>query len=119
MKKLFLVVAVFMVAIAAHTQQKEGTISYQRKTNMWKLITNEQFRANVPEFQTANYVLYFTDTASLYKVIMEDRKQPYTDQQLVAILNGKGIDVARRTVTKYREHLQIPMSQMRRMWAAL
>ena len=52
-------------------------------------------------------------------VKMEDRKQPYTDQQLVAILNGKGIDVARRTVTKYREHLQIPMSQMRRMWAAL
>ena len=72
MKKLFLVVAVFMVAIAAHTQQKEGTISYQRKTNMWKLITNEQFRANVPEFQTANYILYFTDTASLYKVIVDD-----------------------------------------------
>ena len=52
-------------------------------------------------------------------VKMEDRKQPYTDQQLVAILNGKGIDVARRTVTKYRVHLQIPMSQMRRMWATL
>ena len=51
-------------------------------------------------------------------VKMEDRKQPYTDQQLVAMLNGKGIDVARRTVTKYREHLQIPMSQMRRMWAS-
>ena len=51
-------------------------------------------------------------------VKLEDRKQPYTDQQLVAMLNGKGIDVARRTVTKYREHLQIPMSQMRRMWAS-
>jgi RNA polymerase sigma-54 factor len=51
-------------------------------------------------------------------VKMEDRKQPYTDQQLVTMLNGKGINVARRTVTKYREHLQIPMSQMRRMWAA-
>ncbi len=51
-------------------------------------------------------------------VKMEDRKQPYTDQQLVSMLNNKGIDVARRTVTKYREHLQIPMSQMRRMWAS-
>ena len=72
MKKLFLALTVFMVVVAAHAQQKEGTITYQRKTNMWKLITNEQFRANVPEFQTANYVLYFTDTASLYKVIVDD-----------------------------------------------
>lgn len=51
-------------------------------------------------------------------VKMEDRKQPFTDQQLVGMLNVKGIAVARRTVTKYREHLQIPMSQMRRMWAS-
>jgi RNA polymerase sigma-54 factor len=47
----------------------------------------------------------------------EDKSNPYTDQQLVSILAGKGINVARRTIAKYREQLQIPVAQLRRMWA--
>lgn len=47
----------------------------------------------------------------------EDKLNPYTDQQLVAILASKGINVARRTIAKYREQLQIPVAQLRRMWA--
>jgi RNA polymerase sigma-54 factor len=47
----------------------------------------------------------------------EDKSNPYTDQQLVAILANKGINVARRTIAKYREQLQIPVAQLRRMWA--
>lgn len=47
----------------------------------------------------------------------EDKLNPYTDQQLVTILAGKGINVARRTIAKYREQLQIPVAQLRRMWA--
>lgn len=47
----------------------------------------------------------------------EDKSSPYTDQQLVAILANKGINVARRTIAKYREQLQIPVAQLRRMWA--
>ncbi len=47
----------------------------------------------------------------------EDKLNPYTDQQLVAILALKGINVARRTIAKYREQLQIPVAQLRRMWA--
>ncbi len=47
----------------------------------------------------------------------EDKLNPYTDQQLVSILAGKGIIVARRTIAKYREQLQIPVAQLRRMWA--
>lgn len=48
---------------------------------------------------------------------IEDKSNPYTDQQLVAILANKGINVARRTIAKYREQLQIPVAQLRRMWA--
>ena len=48
---------------------------------------------------------------------MENKLNPYTDQQLVAILANKGINVARRTIAKYREQLQIPVAQLRRMWA--
>lgn len=47
----------------------------------------------------------------------EDKKNPYTDQQLVAILSLKGFNIARRTVAKYREQLQIPVAQMRALWA--
>ena len=47
----------------------------------------------------------------------EDKRKPYTDQQLVAILSSKGFSIARRTVAKYREILQIPVAQMRTIWA--
>jgi RNA polymerase sigma-54 factor len=47
----------------------------------------------------------------------EDKQHPYTDQQLVAILAERGFLIARRTVAKYREILQIPVAQMRAIWA--
>ncbi len=47
----------------------------------------------------------------------ENKTNPYTDQQLVSILGDKGINVARRTIAKYREQMQIPVAQLRRMWA--
>jgi len=47
----------------------------------------------------------------------EDKHAPYTDQQLVNILAQKGFSVARRTVAKYREQLQIPVSHVRGLWA--
>ena len=47
----------------------------------------------------------------------EDKHNPYTDQQLVTILAKKGFSVARRTVAKYREQLQIPVSHVRSLWA--
>ncbi len=50
-------------------------------------------------------------------VEIEDKENPFTDQQLVTMLCEKDIVVARRTVAKYREQLQIPIAQLRRMWA--
>ncbi len=47
----------------------------------------------------------------------EDKKHPYTDQQLVNILSAKGYNIARRTVAKYREQLRIPIAQIRAVWA--
>ena len=44
----------------------------------------------------------------------ENPKKPYSDQQIVALLHTEGIEVARRTVTKYREQLRIPSSSKRR-----
>lgn len=47
----------------------------------------------------------------------EDKKHPYTDQQLVNILSTKGYNIARRTVAKYREQMRIPIAQIRAVWA--
>jgi RNA polymerase sigma-54 factor len=46
----------------------------------------------------------------------EDKKAPYTDRQLVAILAERGYSIARRTVAKYRELMNIPVAQVRGLW---
>lgn len=50
-------------------------------------------------------------------IAAEDKKHPYTDQQLVSILAKRGFSIARRTVAKYREQLRIPVSHLRGLWA--
>ncbi|WP_294070363.1 RNA polymerase factor sigma-54 [Proteiniphilum sp. UBA1028] len=44
----------------------------------------------------------------------ENSSKPLTDDQLTKILNKKGYVIARRTVAKYREQLQIPVSRLRK-----
>ena len=44
----------------------------------------------------------------------EDKKNPYTDLTLVRLLRAQGYPIARRTVGKYRDKLQIPPSNLRR-----
>jgi len=44
----------------------------------------------------------------------EDKKKPLSDDKLVKLLNGKGYNIARRTVAKYREQLQIPVARLRK-----
>ncbi len=44
----------------------------------------------------------------------EDPAEPYSDEQLVDQLKGQGIDIARRTVAKYRGQLNIPPARRRR-----
>ncbi len=47
-------------------------------------------------------------------VANEDKRSPVTDEQLTAILNEKGYRIARRTVAKYREQLNIPVARLRK-----
>ncbi|MDA8128331.1 MAG: RNA polymerase factor sigma-54 [Betaproteobacteria bacterium] len=47
-------------------------------------------------------------------VAAENVKKPLSDGQLAEVLGQQGIVVARRTVAKYRESLQIPPANMRR-----
>ncbi len=44
----------------------------------------------------------------------EDKRKPLTDEELVSSLNEIGYKVARRTVAKYREQLNIPIARLRK-----
>ena len=44
----------------------------------------------------------------------ENPKKPYSDQKIVVLLHASGIDIARRTVTKYREMLGVGSSTERK-----
>ena len=44
----------------------------------------------------------------------EDKSNPITDEEISKLLKEKGYNIARRTVAKYREQLEIPISRMRR-----
>lgn len=45
----------------------------------------------------------------------ENKEQPYNDDELADILNEKGYSIARRTVAKYRQQLNIPVARLRRI----
>lgn len=44
----------------------------------------------------------------------EPKNKPYSDEKIAKILVDKGIHIARRTVAKYREQLQIPVARLRK-----
>ncbi len=44
----------------------------------------------------------------------ENKRKPLTDDKLADILNEKGYPIARRTVAKYREQLDIPVARLRK-----
>lgn len=47
----------------------------------------------------------------------EDKQKPYSDDDLVQELGKLGLNVARRTITKYRKKLNIPSSRQRKDWS--
>lgn len=48
-------------------------------------------------------------------ILEEDRKKPYTDQEIADYIKGQKIDIARRTIAKYREELGIKSASKRKI----
>jgi RNA polymerase sigma-54 factor len=44
----------------------------------------------------------------------ESKSKPLTDEKLTTLLKDKGYNIARRTVAKYREQLNIPVARLRK-----
>jgi len=47
-------------------------------------------------------------------VAEEDKRKPLTDEKLANILKEKGYPIARRTIAKYREQLDLPVARLRK-----
>lgn len=45
---------------------------------------------------------------------VEDSAKPFSDDRLTELLGEKGVKIARRTVAKYREQMQIPVARLRK-----
>jgi RNA polymerase sigma-54 factor len=70
----------------------------------------------LPDGKVIPFSNFFVANLSIKDVIKEliaNEVTPLTDQELADILTGKGIQVARRTVAKYREQLGILPSSLR------
>ncbi len=73
MKKIiFSLLLITSVSISAIAQMKEGKISYERKINMHRFITDPEMRARIPEFRTDKFELLFTEQASLFRTVVDD-----------------------------------------------
>jgi len=44
----------------------------------------------------------------------EDRRHPLSDQKIADVLQAEGVDIARRTVAKYREAMSVPSARLRK-----
>ena len=47
-------------------------------------------------------------------IAAEDKRHPLSDQHIAEMLEKQGFNIARRTVTKYREQLGVPVARMRK-----
>lgn len=47
-------------------------------------------------------------------IAVENKKKPLSDEKLTELLKEKGYNIARRTVAKYREQLEIPVARLRK-----
>ncbi|MFY9242964.1 MAG: RNA polymerase factor sigma-54 [Polaribacter sp.] len=47
-------------------------------------------------------------------ILEENKKKPLTDEKLARILKDKGYPIARRTIAKYREQLDLPVARLRK-----
>ena len=77
--------------------------------------------ALIPAGEVISCEIFFDASLSIKEVIKdlladENPRKPFSDEQISNELAKKGIEIARRTVTKYREALKIPPAAQRRRY---
>jgi GLPGLI family protein len=72
MKKYIMLMCALAGTAGLYAQTKEGTIMYERKIDAHRMMQDEQMKAMVPQFQTADYYLVFKDSIAVYKAAPKD-----------------------------------------------
>ena len=77
--------------------------------------------ALIPSGEVIPCEMFFDASLSIKEVIKdlladENPRKPLSDEQISAALAEKGIEIARRTVTKYREAMKVPPAAQRRRY---
>jgi RNA polymerase sigma-54 factor len=91
------------VASSKYTQTPFGTISLK------SLFSEGMQTASGEEVSSREVKKILSDC-----ILAESKTKPLTDDEVAAILKEKGYSIARRTVSKYREQLEIPVARMRK-----
>lgn len=71
MKQFSVFIFSLFVVTNSFAQTKEGSVVFEKKMNMHRRITDEQMRAYIPEFRSSKHMLYFSDSISNYKPLVE------------------------------------------------
>lgn len=105
--------------IAAKTGYDESTISRvvnekYVQTEFGTFLLKELFTKAVATEKGTVAVMEHLREALQKAVDGEDKRQPLTDEALTAILQEQGFKISRRTVTKYRENMGIPVGRLRK-----
>lgn len=70
--KQMLMIPALLGSLSLVAQVKEGTVVYERVTNMHRTIASEQMKAFMPEFRTTKHQLQFSDSIAVFKTLAEE-----------------------------------------------
>jgi len=74
------------------------------------------FHSGIPSSHRHESVSSLAVKERIRKIVaQEDNRRPLSDAAIVKILRAEGLQIARRTVAKYREELRIPSSSVRKL----
>lgn len=100
--------------LAALTRAEIAAVLGVHRSTVSRATANKYVQ--LPSKEIVPFSHFFTASLSIKDVIQEliaNETTPLTDQDIVEILRQRGLDVARRTVTKYRGQLGILPSTLR------
>src|SRR5690606_19674386 len=81
------------------------------------VVPLRRFFTGGTQTDTGEEVSWDAIKAALQEVIeAEDKKKPLSDEALAEELKKRGLEIARRTVAKYRDQLGIPPARLRKAY---
>jgi RNA polymerase sigma-54 factor len=98
------------------TQTKVASLLRVHESTVSRTVAEKYMQ--LPSSQVVQLSFFFDRSANLRKLVQnvlarENPASPYSDQEISDLLRGQGIVIARRTVMKYREEMNILSSRQR------